>query len=77
MVGGHHQGSPARESSSEEDHSGDGGPWVPSDVEGSGADLGPQNPHHRVPANTESTLPLAQSPPEGATGGAEPVVCQG
>src|SRR6266540_2674940 len=77
MVGGHRQGSPALESPSEGDHSGDGGPRVPSGAEGSGAVLGPQNPHHRVPAYTESTLPSAQSPPAGAAGGAEPVVRQG
>ena len=76
MVGGHRQGSPARESSSEEDHSGDDSPRVPSGVGGSGANIGLQNPHHRVPAHTESTLPSAQSPPAGAAGGAEPVVRQ-
>src|SRR6266511_936468 len=76
MVGGHRYGSPALESSSEGDHSGDGGPRVPSGAGGSGAVLGPQNPHHRVPTYTESTLPSAQSPPAGATGGAEPVVRQ-
>src|SRR6266540_3794286 len=76
MVRGHRQGSLAPESSSEGDHRGDGVPRVPSGAEGSGAVLGPQNPHHRVPAYTESTLPSAQSPPAGAAGGAEPVVRQ-
>ena len=77
MVEGHRQGSPTLESSSEGDHSGDGGPREPSGAEGSGAVLGPQNPHHRVPAYTESTLPSVQSPPVGAAGGAEPVVRRG
>ena len=70
MVGGHRQDSLTLESSSGEDYSGDDGSRVPSGAGGSGEAPLPRNLRHRVPANTESTLPSAQTPPVGAAGGA-------
>ena len=76
MVGGHRQNSLTLGSSSGEDYSGSGDSRMPSGAEGSGAAPLPRNLRHRVPANTESTLPSAQTPPAGAVGGAESMVRQ-
>src|SRR5438132_726902 len=76
MVGGHRQNSLTFGSSSGEDYSGNDDSRMPSGAEGSGVAPLPRNLHHRVPANTESTLPSAQTPPAGAAGGAESVVRQ-
>src|SRR5438105_11588347 len=70
MVGGHRQRSLTLESSSGEDYSGNDDSRMPSGVEGSGVAPLPRNLRHRVPANTESTLPSALTPPVGAAGGA-------
>src|SRR5438876_51311 len=70
MVGGHRRGSPSYESSSEGDHSGDGGPRMPSSSEDSRAARGPWNPRYRVPAYTKPSGPSAQPPSPGAAGGA-------
>src|SRR5438128_12484624 len=77
MVGGHRQDSLTLGSSSWEDYSGNDDSRMPSGAEGSGAAPLPRNLRHRVPANTGSTLPSAQTPPAGAAGGAESVVRQG
>ena len=76
MVGGHRQRSLTLESSSGEDYSGNDDSRMPSGVEGSGVAPLPRNLRHRVPANTESTLPSAQTPPVGAAGGAGSAVRQ-
>src|SRR5437868_2699803 len=76
MVGGHRQDSLTLGSSSGEDYSGNDDSRMPSSAEGSGVAPLPRNLRHRVPGNTESTLPSAQTPPVGAAGGAESVVRQ-